>query len=690
MKRTFLYLFIALTTVQTMNSSDIRTKFTTVPDVILAQKKPDKQFIVTLPTETPPKTEPDGKETFPLTIITKPEPDGSIILPYSIIVYDDQGSNWNIELVEVETKIDLPKGIYHAQIGYYFENNTVILFYSDIDLSKPTTIRQSSSDARVTMFPQFMLQNGSKAELPQHNAEGNITNRPNIEYLLAGYCIQFRGISKYILLFNGDYIQGNPDNPFRLSTNITGDEAEFVWLFEGFDGDNMYCTSIIGSPNKIKDGCINNNPSDYKKIEANFAKSLYEDENEMTKTELGIYSSDAVKKMELSVYTAPRDTWFCAGDSESSSYTLNRISKVIEDDGEPEDYFTLSTPRIGLEEGNLKYYDADMDLDYDITYTSGIDICQPINPYFSLNVDENPVFGSTCNYMKIGLFDASWAPSPFQCPWVGNMRGLYGDMWSGLQSHANFMIHENGKIVGEGPLSDYIPWNIVNAESYKNKSLTYTFSAGPLIKDGIKSTTTCEVYYDTSMDNPILPVLQHMTLRDNNGLVTNSFNKNTDGTISLAGGGFILHQGEIITNSGSRWYKEYTYSPADICVEYAPCGSEEFTMLEVNEIPEKFFMPGSGAYWEGSLSQITRPSHTGWYDLRITFTDKDGNYQRQTITSAFRITELAVIESITEGSDRNVKVTDIYNLQGIKIKDISVGSPVIERLSDGTVRKVIR
>ena len=87
MKRTFLYLFIALTTVQTMNSSDIKTKFTTVPDVILVQKKPDKQFIVTLPTETPPKTEPDGKETFPLTIITKPEPDGSIILPYSRTVF---------------------------------------------------------------------------------------------------------------------------------------------------------------------------------------------------------------------------------------------------------------------------------------------------------------------------------------------------------------------------------------------------------------------------------------------------------------------------------------------------------------------------------------------------------------------------------------------------------------------------
>lgn len=128
----------------------------------------------------------------------------------------------------------------------------------------------------------------------------------------------------------------------------------------------------------------------------------------------------------------------------------------------------------------------------------------------------------------------------------------------------------------------------------------------------------------------------------------------------------------------------------DICVEYAPCGSEEFTSLEVNEIPEKFFMPGSGAYWEGSLSQITRPSHTGWYDLRITFTDKDGYYQRQTITSAFRITELAGIESITDVSDGNAKVTDVYNLQGIRIKDISVGSPVIERLSDGTVRKVIR
>lgn len=681
---------MAMAGMHAMSGSDIKTTVTTAPGVMLMQRGSESNYSYSRTPVSSNNTVEEGTATYPLTIVSRPEPNGTVILPRSIFVYDEKGARWQMDGDE-ETIFNLPEGTYNIQVNYDFSNNHITLFYPDIHLYGPMTINQSYQDATVTIAPKFILPDGTEAELPKYDAGKNLINQPNIDMLLASCFIQFKGMTYSILLFQGDYASEDYDNLFVMSTNVTTEDAEFVWLFQGWNDDNLYCTSITASPSKVNEGYVSNNPSDYRNIAVDFSEALAGDEKNTIMADFAVYNSEAVKQVALNVSDiAPQNCWFCSDNPASGTYSLLSISKILEPAADITDVYRVTAPWIGVEDGHTRYYNTDMDVNYDVTCTTGMQLCSPINPYFTLSVDESPVFGSSGTFFKTGMFDGSWAPTPLRCPYPGSMDGLYGEKWLGFGKHARFIVQNNGQIVGEGPLSDFIMWNIENTATYSNTSLKYTFTIDHPIDGGIASTTTCETYYDVQLDNPTPPILQHVMLRANDGHVTNHFNKSSDGTISLAGGRFIIHEWTVIAGSDTRYYADYEYSPAEMSVEYAPCGSEEFTPLEVQENPDKFFMPGSGAFWEGNLSGITRPSRNGWYDLRITLTDKDGNYQRQTITNALKVEELAGIETMPDDNLGEAEVTDVYNLQGIKITNPSVGSLVIERLSDGTTRKVRR
>ena len=686
MKRTILYLFMAMAGMHAMNGSDIKTTVTTAPGVILMQHGSESNFSYSRTPVAYNNSVEEGTATYPLTIVSRPEPNGTVISPSSVYVYDEKGARWE-RFREAETIFNLPEGIYNIQVNYDFPNNSITLFYPDIQLYSPMTINHSYKDATVTMVPRFILPDGTEAELPKYDSGKKLINKPNIDGLFTSFFIQFRGVAYCFMYHNADYAPDDYDNLFRMSTNVTTEDAEFVWMFQGWNDDNLYCTSITASPSKVNEGYVSNSPSDFRNIAVDFSESLAGDEKKAIMADFAVYNSEAVKQVALNVSDiAPQNCWFCSDNPASGTYSLLSISKILESASDIRDIYRVTAPW----DGHTRYYNTDMDVDLDVTYTSAMRLCYPVNPYFTWNLDESPAFGATGTFFKTGMLNGSWAPQPFRCPNAYSMYGLYGELWRGFEKHAKFTVSDNGQIVGEGPLSDFIMWNIENAGTYSNTSLKYIFSMDHAIDGGVESATTCEIYYNALLDNPTPPILQHVMLHDNNGRSTNHFSKSSDGTISLAGGGFIMHEWSTTTGSAPQYYIDYEYSPAEMSVEYAPCGSEEFTPLEVQENPDKFFMPGSGAFWEGSLSGITRPSRNGWYDLRIILTDKDGNYQRQTITNALKVEELAGIETMPDDNLGEAEVTDVYNLQGIKITNPSAGSLVIERLSDGTTRKVRR
>lgn len=64
-------------------------------------------------------------------------------------------------------------------------------------------------------------------------------------------------------------------------------------------------------------------------------------------------------------------------------------------------------------------------------------------------------------------------------------------------------------------------------------------------------------------------------------------------------------------------------------------GEEQWTELDVTEVPEYYFMPGFGYFYKASLDKAPE---AGWYDLKLELADLTGNTHTQTLSPAVNIT----------------------------------------------------
>ena len=124
------------------------------------------------------------------------------------------------------------------------------------------------------------------------------------------------------------------------------------------------------------------------------------------------------------------------------------------------------------------------------------------------------------------------------------------------------------------------------------------------------------------------------------------------------------------SDSEEGWWMEY--APAELSVEYAPYGSGHYIPLIMKEDSDKFIMPARGAFWSGSLAQIDQSSESGWFDLRVTLTDKAGNYCTQTLSPCFKINALASVGELgTEDHTVRVSGRDIIAPEGSRVYTVS-------------------
>ena len=174
-------------------------------------------------------------------------------------------------------------------------------------------------------------------------------------------------------------------------------------------------------------------------------------------------------------------------------------------------------------------------------------------------------------------------------------------------------------------------WCEVNAtDGHEKGVLEATFTnRNVLVDETIPGFNITSIKVDERNDDKCTPTPQMLIFKNTAGAITDHFDKAENGVIEFSAGDF-------------NWVDEdysgyYTCSEADIKVECAPYGTGSFTELEVEEIPENYYMPGFGYFYRGSLANVTEPSENGWYDLRFTLTDKAGNEMVQRISPAFRI-----------------------------------------------------
>ncbi|MBD5358569.1 MAG: DUF4097 domain-containing protein [Bacteroides sp.] len=223
--------------------------------------------------------------------------------------------------------------------------------------------------------------------------------------------------------------------------------------------------------------------------------------------------------------------------------------------------------------------------------------------------------------------------------------GRYGEVRNCDQWTLHTVVNLNGETVFDSNSGAYLSsWCIENStDSHEKGLLEATFTnRNVLIDETISGFNITTIKVDERNEDLCTPTTQMLIFKNTDGIITDRFSKGEEGLIEFSAGDFNW------VSTEDNWY--YTCEEANVKVEYAPYGEDSFMPLEVEEIPENYYMPGFGYFYRGSLANVTMPSSNGWYDVRFTLTDKAGNEMVQHISPAFKIeSNVSVAEVAVDG-----------------------------------------
>lgn len=311
-------------------------------------------------------------------------------------------------------------------------------------------------------------------------------------------------------------------------------------------------------------------------------------------------------------------------------------------------------------------------------YAEGGYIDMPYNYFYSFPVSEDIVFGDntpvTAFLKPSRSFDYSFV-------------GRYGEVRS-IDLYSNTL---SVKCDGEELCSNYLDLNkfFWSDESQREGNWSVEINNENIKVDGLQGCNHCEMNFVNGSVG-LTPTVMQMQMRTVDDKVTDRFSTPDGALLTFYAGGFKFDFDPI---TYGQWF---TYDALkEIKVEYASYGSDSFNLLAVAEDPDKFFMPGYGAYYYAALDQVTEKSSTGWYDVRISLKDSEGNTQVQTVSPAFFIESLSGVESIST-LDNAVKVEGcniiapagsvVFNTAGVQTgsRDLAPGVYIVRTPSCST------
>ncbi len=198
--------------------------------------------------------------------------------------------------------------------------------------------------------------------------------------------------------------------------------------------------------------------------------------------------------------------------------------------------------------------------------------------------------------------------------------------------------------------------------------------------DGLPGHVTTTVFFDQNQEDMTPPSIEMLHFRNGEGGVTDRFATAADGTLEFYASDFNYHYYPEL------WGGVFECQPMVVLVEYAPYGTEDWTELTVEEVPEFYQEPGWGYFYRGSLADVTGQGEKGWFDLKFRLEDGAGNWQEQVVSPAFRIDDHAFTSVATIDADKAHEVAR-YSIDGKRVDANHHGVTII-RMSDGTSRKV--
>lgn len=304
----------------------------------------------------------------------------------------------------------------------------------------------------------------------------------------------------------------------------------------------------------------------------------------------------------------------------------------------------------------------------------------PGHPEFSYFRNDTPIeFGNSCpiNHVILeksvmGFVDNEplFARMP-RTAYIGRM----GEKRTADSSFIDYSFSYNGTEV-YNPSSDLNFSTWYQQEYFPNHqpgkaSVTMT-NSNILVDDMIgRNVTTLD--FDERDEKAAVPTLTMLAFKNQQGDITDRFPSASDGRIELSAGSFATEN-----------YWMTCYRP-EVTVEYSPMGTESWQPIDIEEIPDLYMMPNFGHFYRGNLEGVKTPTANGWYDLKISVTDSNGNSQIQTINPAFNITGNTGIESID--SDKTSGQTEYFTMQGIRVDTPTRGVYISRK--GGRVSKIV-
>ncbi len=230
--------------------------------------------------------------------------------------------------------------------------------------------------------------------------------------------------------------------------------------------------------------------------------------------------------------------------------------------------------------------------------------------------------------------------------------GRYGEVRRSDQVNLKSEVYLDGEKIfestPENTLENWI-WQFA-FDGHEKGELELVYTNNNVRVDDVDGFNITKVKLDERNDDPFAPTTQMLIFKDRNGVITDRFDKAENGIVEFSAGDF-----NYVVEDYSGYY---TCAPITVKLEYAPYGTTDFAELNVEEVPENYYMPGFGYFYRGSLADVDAMSANGWYDLRFTLTDEAGNSMEQHLSPAFKISELSSIEEVVEDDDASFRVVN--------------------------------
>lgn len=317
-------------------------------------------------------------------------------------------------------------------------------------------------------------------------------------------------------------------------------------------------------------------------------------------------------------------------------------------------------------------------------------VLYPGHPHFSYSPNQKVMdYGTSCpinalrnDNMEAGIFFPS-KHTRFNCCYVGRYGEVRGVDLYNLQTEIRY----NGEIICNNFITEGTDMYNFASQGYPDGEITAHFVNCNMMVDGLQGMNVTDVYFDQRNEDWAAPVLQMLLFKDSEGNIIDRFDTAEEGIIEFAGGDFYPIEVGVGVGEEIAYITWYDCKPQTVEVSYSPYSAEDWTALEVSEIPEEYYMPGFGYFYRGSLKDVTGDGEKGWFDLKIKLTDLSGNWQEQVISPAFRIGDGSLTDIKTVKSDIATEVAR-YTIDGRTLSAPQTGVNIV-KMSDGTVKKVL-